>query len=68
VDFGPSALATDATRAYCGRQDGFVEFDVTTGNRVRAVLLPRHPDYLRALPGKRVVAATGGTLYLVTLP
>jgi hypothetical protein len=68
VDFGPSALATDGTRAYCARGDGFVEFDVATGERVRAVWLPERPDYLLALPGNRVLAARGATLYLVTLP
>jgi hypothetical protein len=68
VSFGPSAIAADGTRAYCGRQDGVVEFDVATGNRMRAVWLPGRPDYLKALPGNRLLAASGSTLYLVTLP
>lgn len=68
VDYGPSALATEGDRAYCARRDGFVEFDASSGERVRAVWLPSRPDYLRALPGHRVVALSGNALYLVTLP
>jgi hypothetical protein len=65
---GPSALATDASNAYCGRTDGFLQFDLATGNRVRAVWLPSQPQYLKALPGGRVLAFSGPSLYLVTVP
>lgn len=68
VGFGPSALARDDTRAYCPRLDGVVEFDVATGNRLRAIWLPLRPDVLKALPGNRLLAASGNQLYLVTLP
>ena len=68
VSFGPSALARDDTRAYCPRLDGVVEFDVATGNRLREIWLPLRPDVLKALPGNRLLAASGNQLYLVTLP
>lgn len=68
VGFGPSALARAGTRAYCPRLDGVVEFDVATGSRLRAIWLPQRPDVLKALPGNRLLAASGNQLYLVTLP
>jgi hypothetical protein len=66
--YGPTAIAPDASSAYCARTEAFMEFDVTSGNRVRAVWLPSPPRYLKALPGKRVLAISGRNLYLVTLP
>jgi hypothetical protein len=65
---GPTALTRDGTRAYCTRNDGVLEFDVATGNLLRAIWLPSHPELLEALPGNRLLAVSGTTLYLLTLP
>jgi hypothetical protein len=68
VGFGPSALATDASNAYCGRGDGVVQFNPSTGARVRAIWFPSRPTFLKALPSGRLLAVSGRELYLVTVP
>jgi hypothetical protein len=65
---GDCALAPDASSVYCGRYDGFVQFDAMTGARVRAVHLPEPEDRLWALPGGRVVALRDHRLHMVTVP
>jgi hypothetical protein len=68
LSFGPTALARDGARAYCPRNDGVVEFDVASGNRLRAIWLPRQPEILKALPGHRLLATSGNEMYLLSLP
>jgi hypothetical protein len=68
LSFGPTALARDGARAYCPRNDGVVEFDVASGNRLRAIWLPRQPEFLKALPGHRLLATSGNEMYLLSLP
>jgi len=66
--YAACALAPDASRAYCPKNDGYTEYDAATGLRVRAVHLPVMPVRLLPLGAGRVMAWRDSTLYLVTVP
>ena len=64
---GASVLSLDGSRAYCPKNDGILEFDATTGERIRAIWLPGRPERLKMLTGNRLMAVSGRTAYLIVL-